>query len=63
MSDSLASSLRSRLPWIFTKASSAVGDDLAELIRTVRQNHPKSDSGLIERAYKTAEKYHEGQKR
>jgi GTP pyrophosphokinase len=63
MSDSLASSLRSRLPWIFTKASSAVGEDLAELIRTVRQNHPKSDSGLIERAYKTAEKYHEGQKR
>jgi len=63
MSDSLASSLRSRLPWIFTKASSAVGDDLAELIRTVRQNHPKGDSGLIERAYKTAEKHHEGQKR
>lgn len=63
MSDSLASSLRSRLPWIFTKASSAVGEDLAELIRTVRQNHPKSDSGLIERAYNTAEKYHEGQKR
>lgn len=63
MSDSLASSLRSRLPWIFTKASSAVGEDLAELIRTVRQNHPKSDSGLIERAYNTAEKYHEGQQR
>lgn len=63
MSDSLASSLRSRLPWIFTKASSAVGEDLAELIRTVRQNHPKSDSGLIERAYNTAEKYHQGQKR
>lgn len=63
MSDSLASSLRSRLPWIFTKASSAVGEELAELIRTVRQNHPKSDSGLIERAYNTAEKYHEGQQR
>ena len=63
MSDSLASSLRSRLPWIFTKASSAVGEDLAELIRTVRQNHPKSDSGLIERAYNAAEKYHAGQKR
>lgn len=63
MSDSLASSLRSRLPWIFTKASSAVGEDLAELIRTVRQNHPKADSGLIERAYNTAEKYHEGQQR
>ena len=63
MSDSIASSLRSRLPWIFTKASSAVGEDLAELIRTVRQNHPKSDTSLIERAYNTAEKYHEGQKR
>jgi GTP pyrophosphokinase len=63
MTDNLASSLRSRLPWIFTKASSAVGEDLAELIRTVRQNHPKGDSGLIERAYKTAEKHHEGQKR
>jgi GTP pyrophosphokinase len=63
MTDNLASSLRSRLPWIFTRASSAVGEDLAELIRTVRQNHPKGDSGLIERAYKTAEKHHEGQKR
>lgn len=63
MSDSIASSLRSRLPWIFTKASSAVGEDLAELIRTVRQNHPKSETSLIERAYNTAEKYHEGQKR
>lgn len=63
MTDNLASSLRSRLPWIFTKASSAVGEDLAELIRTVRQNHPKGDSGLIERAYRTAEKHHEGQKR
>ena len=63
MSDSLATSLRSRLPRIFTRSSTSYGTDLAELIRVVRANHPKSDYQVIDRAFKTAEKYHEGQKR
>lgn len=63
MTDSLASSLRSRLPWIFQRATGAVGEELADLIKTVKQNHPKSDYSLIDKAYRVAEKYHEGQKR
>ncbi|MEY3335537.1 MAG: hypothetical protein RL566_460, partial [Actinomycetota bacterium] len=63
MTDSLANSLRSRLPWIFQRATGAVGEELANLVKTVKQNHPKSDYALIDRAYRVAEKYHEGQKR
>ncbi len=63
MSDSLATSLRSRLPRIFTRSSTSYGVDLAELIKVVKLNHPKSDYQVIDRAYRTAEKYHEGQKR
>ena len=63
MTDSRPSSLRSRLPRIFTRGSTTLGADLAELVRIVRANHPKSDYNVIERAYKTAERYHEGQKR
>ena len=63
MSDSLATSLRSRLPRIFTRSSTSYGADLAELIKVVKLNHPKSDYQVIDRAYRTAEKYHEGQKR
>jgi len=63
MSDSLATSLRSRLPRIFTRSSTSYGTDLAELIRVVKTNHPKSEYQVIDRAFKTAEKYHEGQKR
>ena len=62
MSD-LASSLRSRLPRIFTRSSTAYSQDLADLIRIVRTNHPKADAALIQRAYKTAEHHHTGQKR
>ncbi len=63
MTDSRPTSLRSRLPRIFTRGSTTLGADLAELVRIVRANHPKSDYSVIERAYKTAERYHEGQKR
>lgn len=63
MSDSLANSLRNRLPRIFTKSSTSYGTDLAELVKIVRLNHPKADYQMIERAFRTAEKYHEGQKR
>jgi len=56
-----STSLRSRLPKIFSRSPSV--DGLEILQRTVRKHHPKSDSGLIERAYRVAEKAHEGQKR
>jgi GTP pyrophosphokinase len=55
------SSLRSLLPRLFSKSSATQGLDA--LVRRVRKNHPKSDTGLIERAYKVAEKFHEGQTR
>lgn len=55
------STLRSLLPRLFSKSTSSQGLDA--LVRTVRKNHPKSDTSLIERAYKVAEKSHEGQTR
>ncbi|TWD84879.1 GTP pyrophosphokinase [Kribbella amoyensis] len=36
---------------------------LEPLFRVVRATHPKADLGMIERAYRTAEKYHTGQQR
>jgi len=63
MTDSIASSLRSRLPRIFTRSSTAYGQDLADLIKVVKLNHPKGDVAMIQRAYKTAELHHTGQKR
>jgi GTP pyrophosphokinase len=63
MTDSRSSSLRARLPRIFTRSSTAYGADLQELIRIVRINHPKGDLGMIERAYVTASHYHTGQLR
>jgi GTP pyrophosphokinase len=46
---------------LFSKAPTTQG--LETLVKTVRKNHPKADSGLIERAYKVAEKSHTGQTR
>ena len=63
MTDSLASSLRSRLPRIFTRSSTAYGQELAELMKVVKLNHAKADLSVIQRAYKTAEHYHTGQLR
>ena len=63
MTDSIASSLRSRLPRIFTRSSTSYSTDLGELIRIVRLNHPKTDQAFIEKAYKMAELHHTGQKR
>jgi guanosine-3',5'-bis(diphosphate) 3'-pyrophosphohydrolase len=56
-----AASLRALLPRLFSR-SPAPGA-LDTLIRTVRSQHPKADSGLIERAYQVAERAHEGQTR
>ena len=55
------SSLRRLVPRIFSRAPRNTGVD--QLIRTVRANHPKSDVAIIERAFVTAARAHEGQKR
>ncbi|MCE0507786.1 bifunctional (p)ppGpp synthetase/guanosine-3',5'-bis(diphosphate) 3'-pyrophosphohydrolase [Microbacterium sp. KKR3/1] len=55
------SSLRRLVPRIFSRASRI--NDLDNLIRTVRVNHPKGDFSVIERAYAVAKEKHEGQKR
>jgi GTP diphosphokinase / guanosine-3',5'-bis(diphosphate) 3'-diphosphatase len=55
------SALRTLLPRLFSKAPATQG--LETLVRTVRKNHPKADTALIERAYKVAEKFHTGQTR
>lgn len=62
MTDSIPT-LRSRLPRIFTRESPFYNRDLNEVIRIVRVNHPKSDTQIIEKAFKRAEKAHEGQLR
>ncbi len=36
---------------------------LEPLFNVVRENHPKADLALLERAYRTAEQYHQGQTR
>lgn len=53
--------LRTLLPRLFSRAPTTQG--LETLVKTVRKNHPKADSALIERAYKVAEKSHTGQTR
>lgn len=49
------------LPRIFSRAQHAGA--IENLIRTVRTHHPKADIDLIERAYRTADEAHRGQKR
>jgi GTP pyrophosphokinase len=49
------------LPRIFSRAPSH--NALDTLQRTVKKHHPKADSAMIERAYRVAEKAHEGQTR
>jgi len=55
------SSLRRLVPRIFSRAPRI--NDLDNLIRTVRQNHPRGDLAIIERAYAVAAEKHQGQKR
>ena len=55
-------SMRSRLARIGTRTQT--GNPVLEpLFRAVRTNHPKGDLVLLERAYRTAERLHEPQKR
>jgi guanosine-3',5'-bis(diphosphate) 3'-pyrophosphohydrolase len=56
-----ASSLRRLVPRIFSRSTRRGG--VEHLVRTVRANHPKGDFALIERAYITAARAHQGQLR
>ena len=56
---SQVSSLRRLVPRIFSRAPRV--NDLDNLIRTVRANHPRGDLPIIERAYRVAREKHEGQ--
>lgn len=53
--------LMSRLPRIFTRPSEDSG--IAEVIKSAKQTHPKSDFSVVEKAYLAAEKAHTGQTR
>ncbi|MGW8483787.1 RelA/SpoT family protein [Microbacterium sp. NPDC055903] len=55
------SSLRRLVPRIFSRAPRV--DDLGNLTRAVRANHPKGDLAIIDRAYAVAKEKHAGQKR
>ena len=57
MTDLGTSSLRSRLPRIFAKPE-AYNSELQGVIRSVKANHPKSDTSIIEKAFLAAEKAH-----
>ncbi|MDQ1598157.1 MAG: diphosphokinase / guanosine-3,5-bis(diphosphate) 3-diphosphatase [Microbacteriaceae bacterium] len=56
-----SASLRTLLPRIFSKTQPVGAVD--RLIKTARMHHPKSDVGIIERAYAAAEEAHRGQMR
>ncbi|SDR67180.1 RelA/SpoT family protein [Agrococcus carbonis] len=52
---------RTLLPFLFSRSHRAGAVD--ELIRSVKSQHPKADTGLIQRAYIVAEEAHRGQYR
>ena len=62
MTDLDSSSIRSRLPRIFSKQSSYT-QELQQVIKSLRANHPKADVGLVEKAFIAAEKAHAEQLR
>lgn len=61
VTQSTAPPLRSLLPRLFSRSQSTGALDT--LYRTVRAQHPKADIAFLERAYRVAERAHEGQKR
>ncbi len=61
VSTSPGPSLRWLVPRIFTRAKPNAS--VRKLIDTVRQNHPRVDVSLIDKAYRVAEEKHRGQKR
>ena len=62
MTDLETSSIRSRLPRLFTKQSS-YSQELQAVIRSLRTNHPKADVALVEKAFSIAEQAHSSQLR
>ncbi len=56
------SAIRSGLSRLFNR-NSAYSNEVSELIRVVRANHPKADTALIERAFLAADLAHTGQLR
>jgi len=62
MTDLDSSSIRSRLPRIFSKQSSYT-QELQQVIKSLKASHPKADVGLVERAFLAAEKAHSEQLR
>ena len=62
MTDLDSSSIRSRLPRIFSKQASYT-QELQQVIKSLKASHPKADVGLVERAFLAAEKAHSEQLR
>ena len=62
MTDLDSSSIRSRLPRIFSKQPS-YNQELQKVIKSLKTNHPKADVGLVEKAFLAAEKAHSEQLR
>jgi GTP pyrophosphokinase len=62
MTDLDSSSIRSRLPRIFSKQPSYT-QELQLVIKSLKTNHPKADVGLVEKAFVAAEKAHSEQLR
>lgn len=54
--------VRSGLAWFSSRGRSAI-PEIEPLIRAVKAHHPRVNTADIERAYRTAEKWHEGQTR
>jgi len=62
MTDLDSASIRSRLPRIFSKQAFYT-QELQQVIKSLRANHPKADVALVERAFMAAEKAHSDQLR
>ena len=54
--------VRSGLAWFASRGRSSI-PEIEPLIRAVKAHHPRADTQTIERAYRTAEKWHAGQYR
>ncbi|WP_422631835.1 RelA/SpoT family protein [Pseudokineococcus basanitobsidens] len=62
LDDGTSTGLRARLARLGSRPSST-SPVLEPLLRSLRSNHPKADTALVERAYVVAEKAHRGQVR
>ena len=51
--------VRSGLAWFSSRGRSSI-PEIEPLIRAVRAHHPRANTAEIERAYRTAAKWHEG---